>query len=53
MQYIDTTVTNIIDAKDSYYKFMRYIIKKKINGKSFNDDAPIIGMKALIKDIHF
>ena len=49
MQYIDTTLTNIIDARDSYYKFMRYIIKKKINGKSFNDDAPITGMNTIYK----
>lgn len=49
MQYIDTTLTNIIDARDSYYKFMRYIIKKKINGKSFNDDAPITGMNTVYK----
>lgn len=49
MQYIDTSLPNIIEARDSYYKFMRYIIKKKINGKSFKDHAPITGMNNVYK----
>lgn len=40
MQYIDTNLPNIIEARDNHYLFMRYIIKKKLNGNAFSESAP-------------
>lgn len=41
MQYIDIKLSNIIEAKDNHYLFMRYIIKKKLNGDAFIETPPI------------
>ncbi|MFH6942585.1 hypothetical protein [Flavobacterium sp. FlaQc-50] len=49
MQHIDTNLPNMIEARDSYYQFMRYVIKKKINGKTFTDPPPITNMNAIYK----
>lgn len=40
MQYIDIKLPNIIEARDNHYLFMRYIIKKKLNGNAFSESAP-------------
>ncbi|MFP9114441.1 hypothetical protein ACLI1A_10900 [Flavobacterium sp. RHBU_3] len=40
MQYIDTNLYNITEARDNHYLFMRYIIKRKLNGKSFSEPNP-------------
>ena len=40
MYYIDTSRSNIIEARDNHYLFMRYIIKKKLNGNAFTEPAP-------------
>lgn len=48
MHYIDITQQKIIDARDLHYKYMRYVIKKKLNGKFFNEPKP----NSSIKSIH-
>lgn len=45
MQYIDTNLPNIIEARDTHYAVMRYILKKKLNGIAFSDPSPIPNMK--------
>ncbi len=40
MNYIDINSPKIILAKEIHYKYLRYIIKKKINGKYFTEDKP-------------
>lgn len=40
MNYIDVTSTKIENAKETHYQYIRYIIKKKINGKSFKEAKP-------------
>lgn len=49
MQYIDTDLPNIIRAKDVHYKYMRYIIKKKLHGKNFSESPPISNMNKIQK----
>jgi len=40
MQFIDINLPNIIEARDNHYLFMRYIIKKKLNGTAFVEQTP-------------
>lgn len=40
MHYIDTTQTKIVAAKELHYRYMRYVIKKKLNGRHFNEVIP-------------
>lgn len=40
MIYIDINKSNIIKARERHYEIMRYIIKKMLNGNSFNEPAP-------------
>jgi hypothetical protein len=47
MQPIETTLPNIIQAKENHYLFMRYIIKKKLNGNSFSEQPPISNMNKI------
>lgn len=47
MQYIDITQKKIIDARDLHYKFMRYVIKKKLNGRYFNEPKPHTSLKSI------
>ncbi|MCX8524685.1 hypothetical protein OF897_12250 [Chryseobacterium formosus] len=49
MQYININLPNIIEARDNHYLFMRYIIKKKINGKIFNESPPVSNMNKIQK----
>ncbi|OPB84427.1 hypothetical protein [Elizabethkingia ursingii] len=54
MQYIDINRTNIKEAKEQHYLFMRYIIKKKLNGANFSEHPPISQMNQInrISNIH-
>ncbi|MDV4068897.1 hypothetical protein CMT34_11905 [Elizabethkingia anophelis] len=54
MQYIAVNRTNIEEAKEQHYLFMRYIIKKKLNGTSFSEHPPISQMNQInkISNIH-
>lgn len=54
MHYIDTTQTKIQNARDLHYKFMRYVIKKKLNGKCFNETKPHPNIKSvhIVTGIH-
>lgn len=47
MQNIDINLPNIVNARDTHYKFLRYIIKKKINGKFFKETPPIPNMNKI------
>jgi hypothetical protein len=47
MQHIDINLTNIIEARDNHYLFIRYIIKKKIHGKAFTEHPPISNMNKI------
>lgn len=47
MNYIDTSHKKIIDAKEMHYKYMRYVIKKKLNGKNFNEPKPKSSVKTI------
>ena len=47
MQYIDVNLPNIIEARDTHYQFMKYIIKKKLNGPGYKDIAPLTGMNKI------
>lgn len=47
MQYIDINLPNIIEARDNHYLFMRYIIKKKLNGNAFSELPPIPNMNEI------
>lgn len=49
MQYIDTNLPKIIEARDIHYLFMRYIIKKKLNGSSFSESPPLSDMNQINK----
>lgn len=49
MQYIDTNLPNILEARDNHYRFMRYIIKKKLNGNNFIDALPTADMNQINK----
>lgn len=47
MQYIDVNLPNIIEARDNHYLFMRYVIKKKLNGAAFSEPPPIPNMNKI------
>lgn len=47
MQGIDINQPKIVDAKESHYKFLRFIIKKKLNGKFFKETPPIPNMNKI------
>jgi hypothetical protein len=47
MQNIDINLPKIVDAKETHYKFLRYIIKKKINGKLFDEIPPVPNMNKI------
>lgn len=47
MQHIDINLTNIIEARDNHYLFMRYIIKKKLYGNAFAEHPPISNMNKI------
>lgn len=47
MNYIDITQQKIIDARDLHLKYLRYVIKKKLNGKSFNEPKPHPSIKTI------
>lgn len=47
MQTIDINLPKIIEARETHYKFLRYIIKKKINGKAFSETPPIANMNKI------
>ena len=49
MQYIDINLPTIIEARDNHYLFMRYIIKKKLNGNAFSELPPISNMNKINK----
>ena len=49
MQYIDSGLPNIIEARDNHYKYLRYIIKKKLNGPAFSEEPPVFGMDRIRK----
>lgn len=49
MIYIDTNNPTIILAKETHYKFLRYILKKKLNGKFFKEEEPLAGMNQVNK----
>lgn len=49
MHYIDTELINIKEARDNHYLFMRYIIKKKLNGNTFSELPPISNMNKINK----
>lgn len=40
MFYIDQTAAGFLNAKDEHYRCLRYIIKKKLMGKSFTEAHP-------------
>lgn len=41
MQYIDDSLLKIIEARENHFLIMRYIIKKKLNGKTFTEKSPL------------
>lgn len=47
MHYIDITQKKIIEAQNLHYEYMRYVIKKKLNGKSFKEPKPHAGIKTI------
>jgi hypothetical protein len=47
MKHIDINLTNIIEARDNHYLYMRYIIKKKLLGNLFTEDPPISNMNKI------
>lgn len=49
MQHIDTTQSKIIEARDKHFKFMSYIIKRKLYGNSFSGPPPIPDMNKISK----
>lgn len=54
MNYIDITSSKTISAKETHYKYIRYIIKKKINGKSFKETKPFANITSVhqVNGIH-
>lgn len=46
MQHINLD-SKIITARDSHYKFLRYIILKKIRGTRFSESPPILNMNRI------
>lgn len=54
MLYIDITQTKIMDARDLHYKYMRYVLKKKLNGKYFKEAKPHPSVKTIqaVSGIH-
>jgi len=49
MQSINISLPKIIEARDTHYQFMRYIIKKKLNGNIFDEEPPIPEMNNINK----
>jgi hypothetical protein len=49
MQHIDINLPNIIEARENHYRFMSYIIKKKLNGNAFSKTPPIPNMNKINK----
>lgn len=47
MQYIDAKLPHINYAKEKHYLFMRFIIKKKLNGSAFSEHPPIPNMNQI------
>jgi hypothetical protein len=47
MNYIDINQQKILDARDLHYRYLRYVIKKKLNGKSFNEQKPHSSIKTI------
>ncbi|GAA4026418.1 hypothetical protein GCM10022386_07280 [Flavobacterium cheonhonense] len=54
MHYIDITQQKIIDAQNIHYEYMRYVIKKKLNGKYFTEPKPNPNIKSIhiVSGIH-
>lgn len=54
MNYIDSNKPNIVSAKEEHYIKMRYIIKKKLNGRSFTEKNPFSNIKTvqIVNGIH-
>lgn len=59
MIYIDKNAQKIVEASEIHYKYFRYIIKKKLNGKNFKEDKPfenitfikqVTGISSIVKD---
>ena len=54
MNYIDTSLPHIINARDKHYEYMRYVIKKKLNGRYFTEPKPLSTIKTIqiVNEIH-
>ncbi|MHC6199872.1 hypothetical protein [Elizabethkingia miricola] len=54
MNYIDTNLAHIIDAKEKHYQYLRYVMMKKLNGKYFTEPKPISSIKTIqiVNGIH-
>lgn len=54
MNYIDTSLSHIVEAKEKHYQYLRYVIKKKLNGKYFIEPKPISSIKTIqiVNGIH-
>lgn len=54
MHYIDITQQKIIDAQNMHFEYLRYVIKKKLNGKYFNEPKPNSNIKSIyiVNGIH-
>ena len=59
MNYIDINSPKILLAKEIHYKYLRYVIKKKINGKYFTETKPfsnvtkikqVSGISSMVRD---
>ncbi|MCT4663898.1 MAG: hypothetical protein N4A45_01535 [Flavobacteriales bacterium] len=49
MIHIDLHNPSIVSAKENHYKFLRFIIMKKLNGTSFDDTPPLSKMNTIKK----
>lgn len=54
MNYIEIQQQKIIDARDLHFKYLRYVIKKKLNGIHFNEPKPhpLIKTVQIVNGIH-
>ena len=54
MHYIDIEQDKIKVARELHYKYMRYVIKKKLNGKNFKEPKPTPEIKTIqiVNGIH-
>lgn len=54
MHYIDITQQKITDAQNIHFECMRYVLKKKLNGKYFNEPKPNPNIKSIhiVNGIH-